>query len=395
MSNKRLQHRLEMQAMQIEEVFSRHELPTRVAGGRYSSRRTHFSLQAQIELGVERLRSLRDELKGALRVPDVAFYRVGDAWRVDVVQDPEPAVPLLDLLNQLPAVPPVTAALGWAEEQRPVLLNLRRKHLAHVMISGDSGAGKTALLKASAISLALLNKQAQVQMVVVDCPGRPPQRNVEELSSLNYLPHLLRPVVDEVEDGADLLDALVDEMQYRQQHGITTPAIVVLVDKVVSLLLEGGQPVLAPLTRLLQRGDEVGIHLILGTRRPQAEVLNSLLRTGRLAYLVGQMAEAQTVPRVAGRIDFPASSLLGQGDFVAVVNGTTTRFQAAYLGAYDMRLSLETVHRRRAPVLIARPLTVRNRLVQADTTAVEPAAAGFVVGNHGDVMLLGEEEVKK
>ena len=92
------------------------------------------------------------------------------------------------------------------------------------------GAGKTMLLRALALSLALGNKQSQLQLVVIDqldSDGEAPEKG--ELYPLEFLPHLVTPLVKRLEDAVDALNFLVGEMNYRREQKITTPAIVVLV----------------------------------------------------------------------------------------------------------------------------------------------------------------------
>lgn len=380
MQEEREKHRLAMQAMQIEEVFVRRQVPARVGGGQVAARRTSFELQTSLALGWERIRALKDELVAALRVKGLDIYRADGRLRVDIVQESAPPVPLLELLPMLPAVPPVTAVLGWAEEERPVLLNLPNREVGHLFIAGGPEAGKSSLLRTIGMSLALLNRQAAVQLVAIepDYGGGP----TGHLQALNHVPHMLAPVSHSIRDAAELLAFLDEEMGYRlEQGGVTAPAIVLLVDRLAALLASGGEPVRRPLLRLLQRGPEAGLHVVMATSQPEVGVLDGVRKLHLPVRVLGWLESVAAARAASGLANSQADYLLAEGDFLAIVRGESARFQAAFIGDYDLHLALLQLNARTGPVLLAQPTPARPQLPVA-----EAPARLFTVGDAGVTM---------
>jgi hypothetical protein len=102
LQERRLQHQLEMQSMQIEHVFNQHQMEAHIAGGTVKPRSISFHLQTQLATGLERLKTLTDDLMQTLGVP-VSLSREDGEFRLDVSQRSEPPVSLLDLMSLLPA----------------------------------------------------------------------------------------------------------------------------------------------------------------------------------------------------------------------------------------------------------------------------------------------------
>lgn len=380
----RLRHQLELQSQQIERVFDHHHLSARVAGGNVQPRAISFDLQT-LATGWERLRGLKQDLVAALGTSSVQISREDGSWRLHVVRPEEPSVGLLNLLSVLDgAVPSTTAVLGLAENGQPVLLNFNDPHVTHVLLAGQEHAGKTMLLRSLALSLALLNKQSQLQMLVIDTAERRDEGVAVSLDPLNYLPHLLQDVVQTAEDADALLAFLVQEMTYRQNNQVAKPVIVVLIDNVVTLLRMGSgeqaQSLHDSLLRLVQRGASVGIHLVLGTRRPEARELDDLRKLDLTVRLVGRVHDAQEALVAAGLPSTQAEYLLGKGDFLAVDAARPVRFQAAFVNDYDFHLSLSQLHAQQQPRLLAQPFALRVGLA-----AASPPPRPFSLADTGEV----------
>ncbi|WP_420627769.1 FtsK/SpoIIIE domain-containing protein [Candidatus Leptofilum sp.] len=354
----RLRHQLELQSRQIERVFTTHQVPTRVAGGQVQTQSIRFDLQSHLESGLHRLRGLKRDLLSVLGVSDVSLAKdeLGQ-WRLDIVRPHEPPVALLDLLPLLPELPESTAVLGMDEEGAPLLLPFADPDITHALLVGMDKAGKTSLLRTMAVSLAMTNRQSKLQLLVIDprIPGKPG----DELAPLMYLPHLLSQVIAEPEEALRTLQILVDEMHHRLKHETVQPTIVTLIDNVETLFLaapmEGIQGALA---ELLQRGAEAGIHLVLATSQPTASWLSNVMRANLPLRLVGAVRDEAESLAATAVVGAEAHSLLGGGDFLAVADDSQVHFQAAFIGNYDLHLTLETIHRNRPQPLLAQPLAL-------------------------------------
>ncbi len=351
----RLRNQLELQSRQIERVFSTHQVSARVAGGQVETQSIRFDLQSHLESGLHRLRGLKRDLLSVLGVSDVNLVKdERGQWRLDIVRPHEPPVALLDLLPLLPELPESTAVLGMDEEGAPLLLPFADPDITHVLVAGIEGSGKTSLLRTLAVSLAMTNRQSKLQLLVID-PDRPGKNN-RQLAPLMFLPHLLSQVIADPEEAGQTLQLLADEMHHRLKHETVCPTIVTLIDNAEALFNSAKDEVQAALAALLQQGAEAGIHLILSTSVPSAEWLSSITRANLPLRLVGQVRDEAESLAATAVVGAEANYLLGEGDFLAVADGHQVHFQAAFIGNYDLHLTLETIHRNRPQPLLAQPL---------------------------------------
>jgi len=215
-----------------------------------------------------------------------------------------------------------------ADDGRPLLLRLPSPDVTHVLVAGMTGSGKTELIRAIVLSLAIGNRQSQLQFALIDPKSR-------GLAPLAGLPHLMAPPAVDSEAAMSLLDRLNEEMDRRDLHGVSLPRIVVVVDEVVDLLMTGNKLIEAAITRLAQRGREAGIHLILGAQKPSATALGPHIKANLPVRLVGRVGSVEDARVAAGVSGTNAEKLGGRGDFLAVAGGQITRFQAAYIPARD------------------------------------------------------------
>lgn len=359
----RLIHQLEIQSRQIEQVLSRNEMSAQISGGTVKPDAVRFNLRTQLSLSLERLRELAGELKQVLGVPEVSFSLHGGVPQLQLTRPADPPVKLLDLMEMLPDLAPGTAVLGLTDEGHPVLVDLRDPDIAHLLISGEPGSGKTALLRSIAVSLALANKQSQMQMMLLGSGDEAPGTSYTELEPLNYLPHMLAPVGYGHEEAQDLLTFLADELGYRRQQRVSTPGVILLIDEIVQLMEAGGAFITEPVMKLLQYGAEYGIHLILACERPEAPLLGELFMANLPGRVIGKTASSRSAAAASGISDSGAEMLLGKGDFLALMSdGETTRFQSAFIGEYDLHLTLDLLHRNRPRPILAQPFSSRASL---------------------------------
>jgi DNA segregation ATPase FtsK/SpoIIIE, S-DNA-T family len=231
-------------------------------------------------------------------------------------------------MRSLASVPPVTASLGITDDGRPLLLRLTSPDVAHVLVAGATGSGKTELMRSLLVSLALTNRQSRLQLALID----PKSRGFRPLAGL---PHVIGDVASDPASALALLERLVAEMERRDREQVATPNIVVAVDELLDLLATGGKAVESALTRLCQRGREAGIHVVAGAQKPSASALGSMLKANFPVRAVGRVGSADDARVAAGVSGTGAEKLLGRGDFILVATGQTIRFQAAWLPAHD------------------------------------------------------------
>ncbi|GAB4534645.1 MAG: hypothetical protein Kow0063_17980 [Anaerolineae bacterium] len=320
---------LEYQADQIEMVLYSHKVPGRVLGGVVTPRWVRFEVAPALGAKVSSIARLSEEIALRLGSAGVRVRRQGSTVRVEVPREDGEVVRLLPLAARLSEIPRQAALLGLDEEGVPLLLRLPSPEIGHVLVSGTTGSGKTALARSMVLSLALYNRQAEVQIVVIDPKGR-------GYEALSGLPHLQYPVVRDVNEAAYVLSRLVRLMLDRDREGICEPRVVLAIDEMADLVLAGGQSVARSITRLTQRGRSAGIHVIGCTQKPTVDAIGSLVKSNFPVRLVGSVASPEDAKVASGLPGTGAEKLLGRGDFLLVVKGEVTRFQAAYVSEAEI-----------------------------------------------------------
>lgn len=345
---------LHYQADRIELVLASHKVPGRVTGGKVTPRLVRYNLTTPLGVRVRQVASLAEELALSLGAPSCRVYRQDGRVQVEVPRNDGQVIHLWDLCRQLPAcqagrtqtavVPPVTAVLGLDGEGAPLLLRFPSPNVAHALLAGTTGSGKTALARTMVASLAAYNSQRQLQLVLVDPKGR-------GLMPFQGLPHLLGPILTRVDEVVTVLDRLVVEMEQRDLEGRSEPSIVVVLDELADLVQVGGRAVEGPVTRLTQRGREAGLHVVACTQKPVASVIGGLVKSNFPVRLVGSVASPEDAKVATGLAGTGAERLLGQGDFVVVSKGRVTRMQAAYINEDEVRELVEGLRKGPSPVL--------------------------------------------
>jgi S-DNA-T family DNA segregation ATPase FtsK/SpoIIIE len=328
---------LNFQADRIERVLASHRVPVRVHGGAVSPRWIRFLITPAFGAKIATVRNLSEELAMALGAQEVRVARDGAALAVEMPRPDAEPVRLWPLLKSIEAMPLLTACLGLADDGRPLLLRLPSPDVAHVLVAGTTGSGKTELMRTMLVSLALGNRQSKLQLALIDPKSR-------GFGSLSALPHLMGDVASDLGAALGLLERLIAEMERRDRENVASPHIVIAVDELSDLLAADnmgqsgkriGFTVLEALTRIAQRGREAGLHLLAGVQKPASAILGPMLKANFPVRIVGKVASAEDARVATGQAGTGAEKLLGRGDFVAVAAGQTIRFQAAWIPAQD------------------------------------------------------------
>jgi S-DNA-T family DNA segregation ATPase FtsK/SpoIIIE len=334
----RMRKKLEFQADRIEAVLTMHKVPARVTGGTVTPRWVRFQVLPAVGAKISKIKGLSEELAAALDAHSCRVSRRGAAVAVEVPRDDPQPVCLLPLFRQLEdddgGVPPVTAVLGLAEDGAPLLIRLPSPDVAHILVAGTTGSGKTALLQTMILSLAMVNRPRQLVLVLIDPKGH-------AFGLFEGLPHLARPVIREAGETIEALHSLVRLMERQGTGGGADvdgrPGVVVVIDELADLLMVGGKPVQVALTRLTQRGREAGIHVIAATQKPTTAVLGPLVKANFPVRLTGRVTSIEDARTATGWSGTGAERLMGRGDFLAVAEGRVIRFQTAYVSPAEIQ----------------------------------------------------------
>jgi S-DNA-T family DNA segregation ATPase FtsK/SpoIIIE len=356
---------LELQADRIEAVLARHKVHAIVTGGTIAPRWVQFQVLPALGARVSKIKNLADELALALDCDSCRVSRQGGMLLLQFPRsDPQP-VRLLPLLRRLSRAekraPQVTGAhgnrqtpqasrpipfgsavLGLGEDGVPLLVRLPSPQVAHILIAGTTGSGKSALAQTVITSLALCHRPSQVGLILID----PKRRAFGQLAGL---PHLLRPVLSEPEEIEETLEMLVALMLTRDKEGRIAagenspgePQVVVVIDEVADLLMMAGKAVQQAITRLSQRGREPGIHLVVCTQKPASNILGGLMKANFPLRLVGRVTSPEDAKVATGYAGTGAEKLRGPGDFIAVSGGQISRFQAAFISRSEINQLLQ------------------------------------------------------
>ncbi len=320
---------LNQQADRIEAVLAQHKVQARVSGGTVTPNLVRFNLTLAPHIKLSKLNGLAEELALALGAVTCRIQRVRDSVQIEMPRDGARRIEFNQLCRQLERVPPHTALLGMDGQGQPLLVRLSSPTIAHLLICGTTGSGKTVLARSLLYSLAQFNRPRDVGFILID----PKRRG---FSTLEDLPHVLRPLAATTGDAIALLTRLVLEMERRDADGYTRPRVVVAIDELADLLQTGKQQIELPLTRLLQRGREAGIHVVACTQKPSASVLSGLMRANFPTRLVGKVSSANDARIAAGIAGSGAEKLAGRGEFMLIAAGQTIRFQAVWLAADEI-----------------------------------------------------------
>lgn len=321
---------LQFQADRIELLLAQHRLLARVTGGTVTPRTVRFQLLPGPGTRLRRITELAEELALSLGVTQCRIFRDQGCLQVEVPRAERAMVELSGLCAGLRDVPPCTPVLGLDHDGCPLLLNLPSPDVSHALIAGSTGSGKTELARAMIASLARFNRQAHLQLLLID-----PKNH--GFAPFRELPHLLRPIVTESEAALAALRAVVEELIRRDQEGRCLPRIVIFIDELADLALVSPKEMQTLLARLAQRGRQAGIHLIACTQKPTADVVGSLVKANFPVRLVGAVTTPEDAKVATGLAQTGAEKLLGRGDFLAVARGEMVRFQAAHIAEKEVR----------------------------------------------------------
>ena len=330
---------LEYQADRVEAVLATHRAPGRVTGGTVGPRLIRFFLNPAPHTRFASIKRLTDDMALAMQVANLSVNRNKQGIVLEFSNPNPRPVNFTTLLPEVVPLPAATALLGLTADGLPLLARLSSPEVAHILVAGTTGSGKSGLLRTLALSLALGHDTDTLRMVCID-----PKRRT--FNALTGIPHLSRPPISDTGEALESLNSLIRVMEMRDRRGESpnmdargrVPRIVVLMDELADLMMQGGKLIAAALTRLLQRGREAGIHIVAATQRPSSQVLSGIMRANFPLRLVGRVVSSQDALVAAGRGGTNAHLLNGRGDFLAISGGDTPiRFQVAYSSEQELQ----------------------------------------------------------
>src|SRR3954469_20679837 len=311
---------------QLVEALSHFDIPSQIVGTVAGPHVTRYELRLQPGIKMSKVANLRDDLAYALAAPDVRILAPipgKQAVGVEVPNTVRKMVHLGDVMQESPAGwSPLTVWLGKDIGGKAIGTDLAKQ--PHILIAGTTGSGKSGCVNALLSSILLRATPNEVRLVLVD----PKQ---VELNYYEAIPHLLTPVVTSPRLAANVLQNLIREMEHRytlmkevkarnliEMNRLRPrlgeeplPYILCVIDELADLMMVAPTEVEDSIIRLAQKARAVGIHLVLATQRPSADVITGLIKANvpaRIAFAVSSQVDSRVILDSGG-----AESLLGQG----------------------------------------------------------------------------------
>lgn len=291
---------------------------------------TLFKISLPSGVRVNRITVLSDDIALALAAPGVRIFAPIPGTNYVGIEVPNKVrqnVLLGDVLDCAPAGP-LQCAVGKDVEGNNVVMDLAKA--PHVLIGGTTGSGKSVGINSFIMSMLMRNTPNEVRMILID-----PKR--VEFSLYNGIPHLYIPVVEDPKDASAALNWGVAEMERRLklfssvgarniaqfntkvqsgelENENALPFIVIVIDELADLMMNVGKEVEFSISRLAQLARAAGIHLIVATQRPSANVVTGLIKsniTTRIAFTVASGIDSRVI------LDSPgAENLTNNGDLL-------------------------------------------------------------------------------
>lgn len=254
---------------------------------------------------------------------------------------------------------PLLLGIGLDIDALPVFTSI--ESMPHCLVAGSTQSGKSVSIAAIITSLIARNKPDELKLLLID-----PKK--VDLQQFAELPHLITPIIDDTKVAIESLKWMVGEMERRydvlkkfKAVNVTDyytrrsdnpnfekmPRIVVIVEEASDLLLTGGNEIEESILKLTQKSRAVGIHIILATQRPSADILKGTIKANistRFAFRVPSSTDSSVVLDKTG-----AEKLLGKGDMLLSENGLVRRIQGAYLSPEEIEKITNFIKQQREP----------------------------------------------
>ena len=327
---------------------------------------TRYELRLAPGIKMSKVATLKDDLAYALAAEQVRILAPipgKQAVGVEVPNRVRKMVHLGDVFQPAPAGwSPLSVWLGKDIAGKAIGTDLAKQ--PHILIAGTTGSGKSGCVNAMLSSILLRSSPNELRMVLVD-----PKR--VELNHYEGIPHLLTPVVTSPRLAANVLGNLIKEMEerygvmsraktrsltelnrVRQNRGEPAlPYILCVIDELADLMMVAPADVEDSIIRLAQKSRAVGIHLVLATQRPSADVITGMIKANvpaRIAFAVSSQTDSRVILDQNG-----AESLLGQGDmlFRPAGESRSARIQGAFIGEDEIERLTDHWRRQGEPEL--------------------------------------------
>ncbi|MBI4615677.1 MAG: DNA translocase FtsK [Planctomycetes bacterium] len=363
---------------------------------------TLYELDLAAGIKVSSVTALANDLAMALKAPSIRIQApipgkgtVG----VEIPNVEKEIVRARDLVAS-PAVrsaaPRIPLFLGKMNNGGPLVPDLVK--MPHLLIAGTTGSGKSVCINTIVCSLLLRHAPQDVKLILID-------PKMVELAAYKNVPHLLTPVVTEMNRASAVLEWAVEKMDERYRvlkdaavrnieeyndlsekdrrrrfeargeepdaYPAHLPYLVLVIDELADMMMVARKEVENSIIRLAQKSRAIGIHLIVATQRPSADVITGLIKSNlpsRIAFRVNSKSDSRIVLDVNG-----AEKLLGGGDLLFLAPGTSDpiRCQGTFMSDKEIRGILHWATAQASPEFSSE-LDPNRHLDSLDPSDVDP-----------------------
>lgn len=314
---------------------------------------TRYEVQLNPGTKIAKLTALSDDIAISMSAQSIRIMPIADksAIGIEVPNRDVALVCIRDVINTrefTESPSKLTVALGKEITGKPVVWDIAR--LPHLLIAGTTGSGKSVCINSLLVSLLYKSSPEEVKLIMID-------PKMIELGVYNGIPHLLIPVVTDPKKAAGALQWAVLEMMSRYKRfaelgvrslteyndevrrkdlGEAMPQIVIVIDELADLMLVARTEVEEAICRIAQMARAAGMHLIIATQRPSADIITGIMKANipsRIAFSVASQIESRII------LDKPgAERLIGRGDmfFSPIGSNKFIRIQGCFISSEEV-----------------------------------------------------------
>lgn len=310
---------LEKRAHRLEDVLAEYGINGKIVNVRPGPVVTLF----EFELALDDVVDLADDIARSMEVPAVRVASV-PVIDIEMPNNKRADICLKEMLvcdEFQKSGKPLLIALGKDIGGKPAFTDLAE--MSGLLIAGTTGSGKSVALHAMILSLVYRLTPEQVRLILID-------PKMLEFSAYDGIPHLLIPVINDPEKALLALNWVVRETdqrsvqiselgvcdidEYNKKVSKPLPHIVVIVDEMADLMLTNGKKIEVAFQHIAQKAKAVGIHLVMATQRPSADVITDTIKANfpeRISFRFVSKTDS-----IAFLGEQGAEQLLGRGDML-------------------------------------------------------------------------------
>jgi len=354
---------IEANADIIKDTLAQFNIDVKMEGANVGPRVTQYTLKPPSGVRLSKITSLDSNLSLNLAAQSIRMEAPIPGKRAVGIEVPNiraASVRIYDILSSAEwkkQKSNLSFALGKDISGKNVIADL--DSMPHLLVAGTTGSGKSVMINTILTSLLFNNSPSSLKLILID-------PKLVELNAFDGIPHLLTPVINDAEKTLSAMKWAINEMESRYKKlkevsrrnigeynklkkDESMPYIIIVVDELSDLMAAAARDLENSIVRLAQKSRAVGIHLILATQRPDANVITGLIKANipsRIAFRTNDQVNSRVIIDRMG-----AEKLLGKGDML-YKNQTMAdpiRIQAALAETEEVQKVTDYARDQRAP----------------------------------------------